>query len=130
MVVADDHEALLERVAEILADHFTVVATVTDGAQLVDAHAAHNPDILVVDLAMPVMTGVEATTEIRRRGSCVPIVWITSSGIDVIDTARELGVLGYVRKTCLLLDLVPAMRAALEGREFVSQTPAGSTSER
>jgi DNA-binding NarL/FixJ family response regulator len=125
IVIADDHKAVLERLATILAEDFTVVATVSDGAQLVDAEAALQPDLLVVDLCMPTMTGVEATAEIRRRGSQVPIVWVTSSEADLLESARELGALGYVNKTALLADLVPAVRAALNGKSFVS--PSRST---
>jgi DNA-binding NarL/FixJ family response regulator len=124
IVIADDHKAVAERLATILAEEFTVVATVSDGAQLVDAEAALQPDLLVVDLCMPTMTGVEATAEIRRRGSRVPIVWVTSSEPDLLDSAHELGALGYVNKTALLEDLVPAVRAALNGETFVSPSRA------
>ena len=129
IIIADDHKAVAARLATILGEEFTVVATVSDGAQLVDAEAALQPDLLVVDLCMPTMSGVEATAEIRRRGSRVPIVWVTSSEPDLLESAHELGALGYVNKTALLDDLVPAVRAALNGEPFVSPSRATRPSQ-
>jgi DNA-binding NarL/FixJ family response regulator len=120
VVIADDHPAVAARLSSLLSEEFTVAATVSDGVQLLDAVATLQPDVLVVDLCMRTMTGVEATAQIRRRGSRIPIVWVSSSEPDLLDTARDLGVLGYVNKKSLFADLVPAVRAALDGQTFMS----------
>ena len=127
VLVADDHALLLERVVKTLAAEFSVIATVADGRQLVDAEAELHPDVIVVDVCMPVMSGLEAAACIRRRGSQVPVVCLTAhEEADVMEAAWEAGVLGYVTKASLMSDLLPAVRAALEGRRFVS-TPSGPT---
>jgi len=121
VLVADDHKSLLDRVVKTLANEFAVIATVTNGQQLVDAEAALHPDVLVVDVCMPGMNGLEAAACIRRRGSLVPVVCLTAyDETEMIEAAWEAGALGYVTKASLAADLVPAVRAALEGRRFVS----------
>ena len=124
VLVADDHQLVLDRVVKTLAAEFSVVAAVGDGRQLIDAEAALHPDVIVMDLSMPVMSGLEAADCIRRRGSQVPVVCLTAhEEADMIAAAWEAGALGYVAKASLASDLVPAVRAALEGRRFVSTAP-------
>lgn len=121
VLIADDHQELLDRVATILAREFTVVGTVTDGAQLVAAQATLNPDVMIVDLCMPRMNGLEAATCIRRAGSRAPIVILTAyCEPEGVEAAVAAGALGYVIKESLCHDLLPAIRAALAGRLFVS----------
>lgn len=123
VLVADDHQILLDRVVSMLAAEFSVIGAVTDGEQLVEAEATLHPDVLVVDVSMPKLSGLEATEQIRRRGSHAAVVCLTAHGEDeVLEAALEAGVLGYVNKTCLAHDLVPAIRAALQGRRFVSHS--------
>ena len=126
VLVADDHPAMLDRVVKTLTQAFSVVGTVGDGEQLVASEAALQPDVLVVDISMPRMSGLEAAAIIRRRGSQVPVVCLTACDEPgMIEAAWEAGALGYVSKAALASDLVPAVRAALQGRRFVS-TPASA----
>jgi DNA-binding NarL/FixJ family response regulator len=121
VLVADDHPPILDRVVKTLAPEFSVVATVRDGTEVVAAEAEHHPDVLVIDLCMPGMSGLEATACLRRAGSRVPVVCLTAyEDREMIEAALEAGAIGYVTKTSLASDLVPAIRAALEGRRFVS----------
>ncbi len=121
VLVADDHPALLDRVVKTLSTHFSVVGTVSDGTQVLAAEAEYRPDVLVIDVSMPGMSGLEATAALRRHGSGLPVVCVTAyEDPEMIEAARAAGALGYVTKTCLASDLVPAVRAALEGRRFVS----------
>ena len=121
VLVADDHKLLLDRVVKTLAEEFCVVATVSDGAQLLVAEDQYHPDVLVVDVCMPGMSGIEAAAHIRRRGSQAAVVCLTAyEETEMIEAAWEAGALGYVTKACLASDLVPAIRAALQGRRFVS----------
>jgi DNA-binding NarL/FixJ family response regulator len=129
VLVADDHQQLRDRVVKTLAMEFSVVATVSDGEQLVAAEAELHPDVVVADVCMPRMTGLQAAECIRRRGSQVPVVCLTvQDELEIVEAAWEAGVLGYVTKASLAADLVPAVRAALEGRRFRSTLPAGRPS--
>jgi len=121
VLVADDHAPLLERVVKTLAGEFSVVATVADGIDVMDANTAYHPDVLVIDLYMPGMSGLEVTASLRRSGSQVPVVCLSAyEDREMIEAAMEAGALGYVTKACLASDLVPAVHAALDGRRFVS----------
>jgi DNA-binding NarL/FixJ family response regulator len=121
VVVADDHRLVLDRVVKTLAREFSVVATVHDGAELVAAEADLHPDVLVVDVCMPEMSGFEAAARIRRAGSQVPVVYLSAHDeAEMVAAAWDAGALGYVSKNSLAADLVPAVHAALEGRRFVS----------
>jgi DNA-binding NarL/FixJ family response regulator len=121
VLVADDHQDLLDRVVAILAKEFSVIGTVTDGAQLVAAAVALEPDVLVVDIWMPRMTGLEAAAQLRSRGLRVPVVCLTACSVpDMLEAALDAGAAAYVLKTAIGRDLVPAIRAVLDGQRFVS----------
>ena len=121
VLVADDFPPFLERIADLLSREFCVVGAVTTGAELVDAVTSLQPDVVVADIYMPLMNGLEAAVLIRRRGSQVPIVCMTAHHEQgLLEAVRNSGALGYVTKAHLAHDLVPAIRAALEGRGFVS----------
>lgn len=121
VLVADDFPPFLERIVELLSRDFRVVGAVTTGAELVDAVTSLQPDVVLADIYMPVMTGLEAAVLIRRRGLQVPIVYMTAHhDQELIEAVRITGALGYVAKPHLAHDLAPAIRAALEGRRFVS----------
>lgn len=121
VLLADDHPPILARVSTLLADDFVVVGAVTDGDQLVDAVAALSPDVLVVDISMPRVSGLEAAARLRGAGWRGPIVCLTAHvEPDYLEAARAAGAIGYVTKSSMTIDLVPAIRAALDGRSYVS----------
>jgi DNA-binding NarL/FixJ family response regulator len=121
VLVADDFPPFLERIVDLLSSEFGVVGAVTTGAELVDAVMSLRPDVVVADIYMPDVTGLEAAGLIRRRGLQVPIVYMTAHHEpELIEAAATTGALGYVTTLHLAHDLVPAIRAALEGRRFVS----------
>jgi len=123
VLVADDFQPFLERIVDLLSHEFCVVGAVTNGAELVDAVTSLQPDVLVTDIYMPVMNGLEAAVQLRGHGSQVAVVYITAHHErELLEAARSTGALGYVTKPSLARDLVPAIRAALEGRQFVSDS--------
>ena len=123
MLVADDFQPFLERIVDLLSHEFCVVGAVTNGAELVDAVTSLQPDVLVTDIYMPVMNGLEAAVQLRGHGSQVAVVYITAHHErELLEAARSTGALGYVTKPSLARDLVPAIRAALAGRQFVSDS--------
>jgi DNA-binding NarL/FixJ family response regulator len=123
VLLADDHRALLDCVAMLLARDFLIVGTVSDGDELVSAAAALNPDILVMDISMPRVSGLEAAARIRASGSNVPIVCLTAHvDEEYVEAAIAAGARGYVTKPAIARDLVPAIRAVLAGGTFLSES--------
>ena len=123
ILIADDHQSLLDRVVSILNGEFSVVGTAKDGQALVRAEAELRPDVLVIDISMPGMSGLEAASCIRRRGSRAAVICLTAhQEPEIVEAAWRAGALGYVAKAALARDLVPAVRAALEGRRFLSES--------
>ncbi|MCC6143963.1 MAG: response regulator transcription factor [Candidatus Hydrogenedentes bacterium] len=121
IVLADDHAATLAHVQKLLCPQFEVVAAVSDGPAALDAVARLLPDAVVVDIAMPGLTGLEVTSELRRRACPIPILILTVS--DDPDLAREAfasGASGYVIKAFMVSELVTALEEVLKGRPFVS----------
>jgi DNA-binding NarL/FixJ family response regulator len=125
VLVADDHQRLLDRIVAILDGEFLVIGTARDGATLVEEEARLGPDLLVTDLCLPGLTGLEAAAHIRQRGSHAKIVCLSAlTSPDVVEAAWEAGAACCVAKMSLVTDLVPAVRAALAGRRFVSKSLA------
>ena len=123
VLLADDHEAMLERVARLLKTECDVVGTVTDGQQALEAARELKPDVLVLDISMPVMNGIEAAHHLKKAGVEVRIVFLTvHDDPDFAREALEAGALGYVIKPRIASDLVAAIREAYAGRLFLSPT--------
>jgi DNA-binding NarL/FixJ family response regulator len=121
ILLADDHPIVLERLVAMLSAEFDVVSAVGDGQSALDAAAVFNPDLLVLDISMPVLTGLETAARLVRTGSTTPIVILTVHDDAVfLEAARNVGVLGYVLKSHMATDLLPAIREALARRPFVS----------
>jgi DNA-binding NarL/FixJ family response regulator len=117
VLIADEYEPVRNRVAKVLSGEFMIVGAVADGERLVEPEALLCPDLVVVDIGMPVMSGIEAAAHIRERGWRVPIVCLTASvEPEVRQAAFDAGVDAYVVKGSLGEDLVPAVKAALAGR--------------
>jgi DNA-binding NarL/FixJ family response regulator len=120
VVLADDNRAMREAAATFLQNGFDVVATVANGALAVRTVEDLQPDIVVLDIAMPVMGGMEAAREIRRMGLSTRIIFLSiQQDRDYIDAAVEMGA-SYVLKSRMKSDLLMAIDETLAGREFVS----------
>jgi len=122
VVLADDHQALLARVRRLLAEEYDVVGVVENGSQAVDAVLTLNPDVLVIDVSMPVLDGLQAARQLQKAKSRARIVFLTiHEDEDFVAAAFSAGALGYVTKARLSADLVPAILEAMQGRTFVSK---------
>ncbi len=120
VLLADDHEAMLDRVAWLLATEFNVVGTATDGQQALDTAQDLKPDVLVIDISMPVMNGIETARRLKEAGSETRIVFLTvHDDPDFAREALEAGALGYVIKSRIVSDLVAAIKEAHAGRSFL-----------
>jgi CheY-like chemotaxis protein len=127
VVVADDHPAMLEMVVSLLRPGFEVVAMVADGQAALEAVQRLQPDLVVLDISMPVLGGIAAAHKLREAGSRTRVVFLTAhQDAATLAAAREAGGLGFVLKASLDTDLVLALREALAGRIFISMVERGS----
>ncbi len=121
VLLADDHKAMLDRVADLLADECDVIGTAIDGRQALDAAMELKPDVLVLDISMPVMNGIETAYRLKEAGAKTRIVFLTvHDDPDFAGEALEAGALGYVIKPRIVSDLLVAIKEAHAGRSFVS----------
>jgi DNA-binding NarL/FixJ family response regulator len=121
VVVADDHSRLLEEISKLLTPGYNILATVSNGLMAVDAVRRFNPDLAVLDIAMPELDGIGAAREMRQSSRGTRIVLLTLyDDDDYVSAALETGVLGYVLKCFMHSDLIPAIENALAGNVFVS----------
>jgi DNA-binding NarL/FixJ family response regulator len=121
VVVADDHHAMLDTLVQMLSSEFEVVAAVSDGLSVVTAAAELEPDLLVLDIAMPGLNGIAAAMRVRKSGSNVKVVFVTNlRDREFVQESLALGQVGFVVKSRLVADLLPAVRSVLAGQSFVS----------
>lgn len=126
-VVADDQSDFLSIVVRLLQAEFEIAAAVGDGAALISSVEEHDPDVVVADISMPLMSGVEAVAAMsskspfRPAGDLRAVVLLTNhQDQGLVERALEAGALGYVLKPRAALDLLLAIDAARQGRVFVS----------
>lgn len=121
VLVADDHQPMLDRVIALLSSEFNVVGSAKDGDEAVEAESRLHPDVLVLDISMPRLSGLKATSRVVTGGSRAAIILLTvHDEPEFVEAAWQAGALGYVHKSHLGTDLIPAIRAALVGKRFVS----------
>jgi DNA-binding NarL/FixJ family response regulator len=121
VLLADDHEDFLAAVVRHLEPQVEVVKTVGNGQALLDEAARLEPDVIVLDISMPVLNGIEAARKLKAMGSLAKIVFLTvHADSDYVRAALGTGALGYVLKSELASDLLPCLKEVLVGRSFVS----------
>jgi DNA-binding NarL/FixJ family response regulator len=115
ILLADDHAAALAQAARVLDEHWDVAGTAANGVELLAAAARLDPDVIVLDIAMPLMDGFEAARNLQRSGCRSRLVFLTVwDDQDYRAESQRVGADAYVVKSRLASDLVPAVRAALE----------------
>ena len=125
VLLADDHHPMLNRVVSLLKEHFEIVGSVSDGRALVREAERLQPDVIVLDITMPILTGIEAARELHEAGSKAKLVFLSVHQSNAF--VRECfakGGLGYVTKSRMMTDLIPAINEALSNRRFVSPVVA------
>lgn len=121
VLLADDHEAILEMVARMLAREFDVVGAVADGRVALEEAERLRPDVLVTDISMPELNGLEVVKQLTAANSDVRVVFLTiHENADYVRESLASGALGYVVKSKMASDLVDAIKAANARRSFVS----------
>ncbi len=119
--LADDHHELLEAEIALLLPHFELVGVATDGMSLVSEVERLHPDVVVVDITMPLMNGIDAVQKLINSGSTAKFVFLTvNTGPEFVKACQEVGALGFVWKSRMKAHLIRAIYAALENLIYVS----------
>lgn len=121
VLLADDHRMVLEGLRSLLEAEFDVVGTVEEGRTLVAAAKKLHPDVVVADVSMPLLNGIEAAEQLKKVDPQVKIVFLTMHpDVTYATRAFEAGAAGYVLKHSAPSELVTAIREALRGRTYVT----------
>jgi DNA-binding NarL/FixJ family response regulator len=126
VLLADDHRMVAEGVKSLLEEEFELTAVVEDGRELIEAARRLRPDVIVADISMPHLSGIEAMGQLKRDNPEVRVVFLTMhKDVAYARRALEAGASGYVLKHSAQAELFLAVRAALDGKIFISPTIAG-----
>ena len=121
ILIADDHKMFAQGLQSLLEDEFDLVGTVGDGQALVEAVKQLNPDVVLVDISMPILNGLDAVRRLREEGVPAKVIFLTMHADDrLLAEAFRCGGLGYVLKQSAGEDLIVAIKEALLGRKYVT----------
>jgi DNA-binding NarL/FixJ family response regulator len=126
VLLADDHKIVLDGLRSLLEPKFDLVGTVEDGRALVSAVQQLRPDVIVVDISMPLLNGIEAVRQIKKLEPQVKVVFLTMHpDVTYAIRAFESGASGYVLKHSASSELLTAIQEAMKGRTYVTPMIAG-----
>src|SRR5215204_5877888 len=121
ILIADDHKMFAQGLQSLLEDEFELLGTVADGQALVDSAKMFDPDIIVVDISMPVLNGLDAVRRLKEQGSTAKVIFLTMHADDrLLAEAFKCGGVAYVLKQSAGEDLIYAIRQVLEGQKYVT----------
>jgi DNA-binding NarL/FixJ family response regulator len=121
VLLVDDNEAMVARATAALKRCCLVVGSASNGRAAIEAARTLKPDVIVLDISMPGMSGLEVVARLREIGSTAAVVFLTvHDEEDIIEAAKAAGAIGYVMKPRLGSDLHVAVHEACAGRPFVS----------
>lgn len=122
ILIADDHNLVAELCKRLLETEFDVVGVVSDGRAMVRAACDLKPELIVVDVAMPILNGLDAGRQVKELLPGVKLVYLTmNSDADVAAEAFRRGASGYLLKTCAANEMVTAVRQVLRGKSYLSR---------
>ncbi len=121
ILMADDHVMLLEAFKALLEPDYEVVGTVTDGRMLVEEFSRLHPDVVLLDIAMPLLNGLDAGRQLKAQRRAVKLIYLTMNpDPDLAGEALRLGASGYVLKSSAAHELKQAIQEALRGRSYIT----------
>lgn len=121
ILIADDHVLVAEACKSLLEPEFEVVGMVADGRALLQAAADLRPDIVILDISMPQLNGLDAGEQVKQRSRATKLIYLTMiQGPDVAAEAFRRGASGYVLKHCSADELIVAVRRVLRGDSYLS----------
>lgn len=121
VLLADDHPHFLEMLEHLLIPGFEIIGKVGDGRALVKAALLLRPDLIITDISMPVLNGIDAVEELRELSCPTKVIFVTvHSDAEFVRSCLASGAFGYIVKPRVAVDLLPAIRQVLAGHVFVS----------
>lgn len=121
VLLADDHRLLREAFAQLLAPHCEVVGAVGDGRALLAAAQETHPEVVVLDIAMPLLNGLDAARQLKRLMPAVKVIFLTvSEDPDLAAEAFRVGASGFLLKNSAASELFQAIQEVLQGRSYVT----------
>lgn len=119
ILLADDHKMVAQGLQSLLRDEFDLLATVENGEALVDAAVLSEPDVIIVDISMPILNGFDAVRRLKKKGVQAKIVFLTMHADSaLVAEAVRCGASGYVLKHSAGEELLSAIRLVLAGKTF------------
>ena len=123
ILIADDHTLVAELCRTLLEPEFDVVGIVSNGRELIQTATDLKPDVIVIDIAMPVLNGLDAGQQVKTMLPAVKLVYLTMNpDREIAAEAFRRGAAGYLLKTCAASEMVTAVREVLRGRTYLSPT--------
>lgn len=120
-MLADDHTILVEAFRKLLEPHFEIVGAVSDGRALLETAPELKPDVIVVDIGMPLMNGLEAALRLKERMPAVKLIFLTmNEDSDLAVEAMHSGASGYLLKSSAASELIHAIHMALKAKSYVT----------
>jgi len=127
VIIADDHTLVAEACRKLLEADYEI-ATVSDGRSLVRAVAETRPNLVIVDVAMPLLNGLDAAQQVKELMPSIKVIFLTMNhDVDLAAEAFRRGASGYLLKTCAASELAIAVREVLRGRSYLSPMIAKDT---
>ena len=121
VLIADDHRLVLEGLTKIIEPSCEIVGTATNGHEVVSLAGELNPEFILLDITMPLLNGIEAARQIKRKNPNIKIVFITMQlNRDYVREAFEAGASGYVLKQAAASELLTAIQEVQRGKFFMS----------
>ena len=121
ILIADDHNLVAELCKRLLEPEFQVVGTVNNGRDMLHAALKLKPDVIVVDIAMPVLNGLDAGRQVKQELHSVKLAYLTmNTDPELALEAFDRGASGYLLKTCAASEMVLAVRDVLRGKTYLS----------
>lgn len=130
VLVADDHQIVVEGICNLLKDEFEEVRTAVNGRDLLDVAEEFRPDVIVTDISMPMLNGIDAARQIKKKNPDVKVVFLTMHpDVTYAAEAFDAGASGYVLKHSASTELLTAIKEVLNGRTYVTPMIAGELME-
>ena len=121
ILLADDHTLFLDGMRKLLENDFEIVGTAANGRELIDAAEALHPDVILLDISMPLLNGIDAARQLRQRGTKAKLLFVTMhSGADYVKEAFRAGASGYVLKHSAGPEVVGAIHEVMRGNFYLT----------